>query len=353
MLLVLDTDKKVFPVNNTLHSLFSVVRVSVNDIPLVKQPDHYAYKAFFANLFSYSNEVKNCQLNSVGFYTELCGHPDPTTDYSVNGGYYGRNALFRKNYDQEKPYSKDGTKFFGRLCLDFNGLDSGLPPGTKVQIQLVKNNDSFMLLKQKGDTENYQLKITHINLYVPIAQVSAPIFGEINSLFTTKSVALHYRKTEVRLLTIPSFKRQFLSDNLFTDDKPCRLIICFVEDKTRKGDYFKNPFVFQRHWDVPLTANEVTNASKEDFLERKVRLLMEELSQIKQLIQSSNATQHEDEDEIPLITRKGSKTKSQPQGMFTRLASHIVGERQEEDEISEASGHSQAPPSYQDPGINQ
>lgn len=92
-----DTGKTVFPVNNTLHSLFSVVRLSINDVPIIKQPDYYPYKAYIANLLSYSNELKNGQLATQGFYSELSGHWN--TDDAVNAGYVSRRKLFRKNFE--------------------------------------------------------------------------------------------------------------------------------------------------------------------------------------------------------------------------------------------------------------
>ena len=87
----------MFPVNNTLHSLFSVVRLSINDVPIIKQPDYYPYKAYIANLLSYSNELKNGQLATQGFYSELSGHWN--TDDAVNAGYVSRRKLFRKNFE--------------------------------------------------------------------------------------------------------------------------------------------------------------------------------------------------------------------------------------------------------------
>ena len=77
-----------------------------------------------------------------------------------------------KNSDT-KEYRSDGVRFFGRLYLDLHSLDSGLPPQTKAQIQLVKNKSSFVLMREKSDTENYEIKITQCNLFVPIAQTGS------------------------------------------------------------------------------------------------------------------------------------------------------------------------------------
>ena len=163
---------------------------------------------------SYCDEVKNCQLSTQGYYKDLSSHFDNAA-YDVNDGASHRSKCFRTNYDDSKPYREDGAKFFGRLHLDLVSIDTGLPFGTKVHIELEKSKDSFVLMREPTDTENYKIVITHCYLYVPIAQLSIPVYNELSSIMTTKSVALHFRKTEIRPLTIPAYKTEFCSDNLF------------------------------------------------------------------------------------------------------------------------------------------
>ena len=118
--------------------------------------------------------------------------------------------------------------------------EAGLPPNTKVKIELEKANDEFLLMKQSGDIENYKLKITNICLYIPIAQLSAAVFNELNTYMTRKidpqPVGIHYRRTEVRPVTFPKNKQEYFSDGLFTDSEmPCRICLCFVETKAKIG----------------------------------------------------------------------------------------------------------------------
>lgn len=248
--------------------------------------------------------------------------------------------MIESNYSESKEYNPDGVKFFGRLYLDLNSLDSGLPPQTRVQIQLEKSSSEFVLLKHASDPENYQMKITKCNLYIPIAEVSASVFSEISSVVASKSVALHYRKTEVRVLTIPQLKRDFVSENLFCDDIPCRITFCFVNEKARKGDYTQNPFRFQRYWDVEKTSSDEI-LSREDRLEN-------ELKSLRALFEA----RFQDEDR-PLKSKSGagpSKTKNPT--LLTRLRSSF-GETAEEtaSEHSESERRDSLPPPYTDDPI--
>lgn len=139
----------------------------INEQPVIKQPDNYGYKAYISNVLSYSDEIKNCQLSTQGFYKDLNNHFNDCTD---NDGAIYRNRLFRKNYDSTKEYSKDGARFFGRLNIDLSSIDTGLPFGTKVRIELKKQSDEFVLMRESTDTENYKIKITDCYLYIPIAE---------------------------------------------------------------------------------------------------------------------------------------------------------------------------------------
>ena len=81
-------------------------------------------------------------------------------------------------------------------------IECGLPPNTKVKIELDKQSNEFLIMKQTGDAEKYELKITNIALYIPVGQLSAAVYQHFNALQTRKidplPVVLHYRRIEVR-----------------------------------------------------------------------------------------------------------------------------------------------------------
>ena len=105
-------------------------------------------------------------------------------------------------------------------------------------------------MKQTGDPEKYELKITNIALYIPVGQLSAAVYQHFNALQTRKidplPVVLHYRRIEVRPITFPKNKQEYYSDALFEgSDMPCRFLLCFVETKSKIGDQQTNPYNFK------------------------------------------------------------------------------------------------------------
>lgn len=133
--------------------------------------------------------------------------------------------MFRTNGDSDGEYLKEGVRFFGKLNHDLISCETGLVPGTKVTIQFDKAPSSLVLMKAPTDNENYQFKILDINLYVPVAQLTLPVYNHFNTIFAEKSVSLHFRKTEITEVSLPKNKVEYFSDNLFTKDVPCRVII--------------------------------------------------------------------------------------------------------------------------------
>jgi len=167
-------------------------------------------------------------LETHGYYPDTAGFFD-STNPDINSGFGNRNKLFRKNFTKTGEYKSNGARFIGRLNLDLVSCETGLPFGTKVKIELDKAPDAFVLMRESTDTENYKFKILECNLFVPVAQLALPVFNQLSSLLAEKSVELHYRKTDIREISLPNGKAEYFSDNLFSDDVPCRIIVWQVK----------------------------------------------------------------------------------------------------------------------------
>ena len=95
-------------------------------------------------------------------------------------------------------------------------------------------------MKEKTDPAKYQIKITNIALYVPVAQLSSSVFNELSTIMSRKNephaISIHYRRIEIRPIGLPKNKEEYYSESLFSDcDLPCRIVICFVETSHKNG----------------------------------------------------------------------------------------------------------------------
>jgi hypothetical protein len=258
---------QVAPINNVLHSLWKAVRLTINDVQVYLQPDLYHYKSYINNCLTYSNACKSTHLQTQGFYADLAGFFPPTAS---NSGFTTRNQLFRKGYAAAGAYRPEGARFFGRLLHDLVGCESGLPPQCRVRIELDRNEDELFLMCLQSDTEKYKTVIEKLMLYVPVALLSSTVNNEINAVLAeTKSISIHYRRIEIRQITIPKNKREVFTESLFPDsDLPCRIVVCFVDGTAKTGSYHTNPFEFRRSWEVDAVDSD--NRPDPDRMEERI-----------------------------------------------------------------------------------
>ena len=147
-----------------------------------------------------------------------------------------------------------------------------------------------------ADDEKYRLKLLNIALFVPVAQLSAPVFQEINSIMTRKtepkSIGIHYRRIEVRPISLPRNKEEYNSDGLFTDsDLPCKIVICFVKTASKVGDYHTNPFDFGRKWEMPSSLSKSSveiRSEREKFLELRIKQIEEQFQKFQSKFECQN-----------------------------------------------------------------
>lgn len=83
--------------------------------------------------------MKTDRLCCEGYYSDIAPHMNTEAG---NTGFKERCQIFRKESKEGNAYKSEGVRFFGKLQLDFLGCQTGLPPGTKVELE-VKSNFSY------------------------------------------------------------------------------------------------------------------------------------------------------------------------------------------------------------------
>jgi len=171
-------------------------------------------------------------------------------------------------------------RYFKRFPFNFVYNLQFLLKGTKVKLELDRAKDSFVLMKEESDTDNYKLKLLYIALYMPIASISQEVSREINSIITKDNpVKIQYRNIEIRPLTITKQTTSFYSELLFSDTVPARLVIFFVPTDAKGGSFVKNPFNLRRKWKytvpVPPKPQSEEDDSNLSFAEQRIKQVEE------------------------------------------------------------------------------
>lgn len=330
--------------------MFDSIRVYFNDVLVTKNPTYYPYKAYITNCLTYSASYKACQLSTEGYFQDFPGHMGPA---DVNSGFVERNLLFRVGNKAGAAYNPNGVRFFGRLHLDFISCTTGLPPGTKVKIELDRSSDDFVLMKKADDTENYKVELLSCYVFVPVAQLSAPLFTEIGSLFSHESINIHFRRNEVRIITLTKDKEEYSSDMLFSGEIPCRVILCFVRSEDKTGKQTTNPFDFQRTWPQKKLGYGEVRSERENILEAKLNSIHAKLDKFQAIFDL-------DDEMLRQINEFSSSRKSSGKGkrsqslqeqssVFSRLRNAFQSQEQSDSPSPSTSSSRQRtpPPEYQ------
>ncbi len=248
--------KRIAPVNNILHSLFSSCRVWLGETLITKNPENYAHRAYIIDLMSYDGFAKYTYLEGQGWYQDVFGTKLANQTAASNTGFGNRRRLFLVNpLVVGSTYANAGVTFMGRLHTDLNSAQPGLIPHLGLKIQLGFSSDSFLLQKPESDTANYKLTITNTTLFCPVGQMSPDAFRQLEQRLNKEEAKLFIERSEVTNKNISKGSTIFV-DHLFPGSPlPSRIILGFVPTENYIGTQTTSPFFFHRRWKKGATGN--------------------------------------------------------------------------------------------------
>ena len=155
-----------------------------------------------------------------------------------------------------------------------------MPSNTKVMFSLTRNNDKFVVMtsESENDTEQYKVQILNISLYVPVGVMSLKMTQELMSKWAHTEIQYFYERLDVKVLSMPSNKQEYLSDALFSESEhPSRVYIMLVETASYLGSYTTSPFHFGRKWTVETKASLQSLPSFNNMENQYLRSALDEM----------------------------------------------------------------------------
>ncbi len=248
-----DSTKKVGPVNNVLHSLFSECRLYIEGYLVNDNNENYHYKSFIIDTLSYDISAKFSFLQAQGFIQDAPFNMDSAGNASfVMRTNYFKNAA-------KSAYTTEPVTFVGKLHTDFLSTDATIIPGIELKIELTRADTDFTLMvPDVADTEKYQLHIKEASILCAVATLSPDSYLKLQKNLETKSAAIYYKRVQVQNKVIGANSKTFVSENLFSSTLlPSRLILAFLPTLTYLGSRTKNSYNFGRKWSYTTSGEEV------------------------------------------------------------------------------------------------
>lgn len=224
-------DKKVMPVNYWLHSLFSQVDVTMNDVLVTPSENTYPYKAYIEATLNYGKEAKESHMTSAFFYADTPGKFD---EVETNAGGASRNTLTTRSQEVD---------MIGRLHVAVGVQERYIINGVDVKIRLIPSKPQFHLLVP--DDTKYTTQITHASLFVRKVKPNPAVSTAIERALQKDTAKYPMKRVLIKSFAIPTGSMHAVQDNLFLSQLPTRLVIGLVSSEAFNGAYKANPFNFE------------------------------------------------------------------------------------------------------------
>ena len=239
----LDEDEQVSTVNNIFDSLWSSIRVDVNNTELTDPSSSwYPYKAYLEKLLSYSKSTKENVLNAKGFIQDKAGKFDDvgeggnTPKSSENDGFNARKKMFAKS---------QWVYFCMNLHIDITTIRKVIPPNIKLTLTLERSPDDFCLLSPVQ--HRYFIEVSDLKITLNKNELSHNIEKEyLSSLKRGKLPLLPMDRSLLKTFTKTPGTSDISVYNAFnTSTLPEQIFVAIVDEKAHAGDITLNPFNFK------------------------------------------------------------------------------------------------------------
>ncbi|MES2874020.1 MAG: hypothetical protein V4708_09880, partial [Bacteroidota bacterium] len=243
-----DEKAEVAFINNTLHSLFSDVIVTINDTIIEGTEHQYSMKAMIGTLFSYGEQTMTKQLFSSGFSKDDAGKLDDVT----NKGYVDRKTRALKGASQD---------FYGKLFVDLFQQNKYMIGNVNMRIKLIRASSSYAIWCNMAN-ERPKVVIESAKLYVRKVRLNLPILGNI-AMSLSKGGVVHYpiNRTEIYTIPAPAGRLDIVRDQLFYGKVPKLIVMTMVDSEAIDGVYAKNPYNF-KHCNIKYLDLRIDGESK-------------------------------------------------------------------------------------------
>lgn len=239
---IVDTDI-IGPVNNWLHSLFSDVKLDLQN-ETIEGGDHlYSYKAYLYNLLSHDKNSKTNQLEISGWFKDTSGQMNVGTDENI--GFKRRKNITKKSVM---------VQLSGPLLLDMMLQNRYLLPNTNFKVALTCNKAEFQTSIYTATsvdprTKAVKVKIENIQLKVRRVKGLPSFIQSIEDNLLTQNATYPVQHTVMKTFTISQGLQSYNCQNLFTGQLPKLIFLALVRNDAYNGAYVQNPFNFQ-HFNV-------------------------------------------------------------------------------------------------------
>ena len=234
-----DAAVAVAPINNTLHSLFSQIDVSLNDVNVSSATTTYPYRAYIETHLNYGTDAKKSRLQAAMYFIDdnlTVSNPIPDSSSARNMGLKRRHGICT---------AKPTFDMIGPLHVDVFNQSKYMLNGVTMKVRMTRSKDSFVLMAKSDVTESFKVDILSAKLFVRKLKITPSLCLAHERILQQKTAKYPITRVECKVIHLPQGQKSFTHDNLFLGQLPKRIVLGLVDNRAFNGDISLNPYNFQ------------------------------------------------------------------------------------------------------------
>ena len=234
-----DAAVAVAPINNTLHSLFSQIDVSLNDVNVSSATTTYPYRAYIETHLNYGTDAKKSRLQAAMYFIDdnlTVSNPIPDSSSARNMGLKRRHGICTANPTFD---------MIGPLHVDVFNQSKYMLNGVTMKVRMTRSKDSFVLMAKSDVTESFKVDILSAKLFVRKLKITPSLCLAHERILQQKTAKYPITRVECKVIHLPQGQKSFTHDNLFLGQLPKRIVLGLVDNRAFNGDISLNPYNFQ------------------------------------------------------------------------------------------------------------
>lgn len=227
---VLATDP-VSLVNNFGSSFIKQLKVSINGQEIYDSSNLYPYLAYLKQELNFSNDYKDNYLSASGYYRD-----DVDQNNEANSGHVKRMAL-----------ASEGRTFetFTKVDFDLANQEKLLLNNLDLLFSYYQSDNRFLIKSfNNADLNNYRIFVHSIKMYVRCVDVQPSVNVSLSKMLEREPAKYSGRKLLIRSSYL-SEGRTEVTQNVFSNIVPRRLICALVDNQAYVGSLRRSPFNFR------------------------------------------------------------------------------------------------------------
>lgn len=260
--LLTNTDK-VFPINNTGHSLIKQFELKINGESVGETSESYFIKSYLFRLLNHSEEEKQNQLSQEGWATDTAGKFDDTDPLAlpqINQTVSAENLQANLVTFLDGKWRNHGAYKRHQLCcqgrkvkfiitpmIDVFQCEKYLVPGCQLDFK-IRWNDPQLVMMTEGTVAAPKYRIVRDSPKIYIHHIDAEqqlhLQNETSMMKNQRMAIYPCMTTRIVTMTFTNGRRKGSFVNLFQGFRPNYLILGFLRGDAFTGSYSHNPFNF-------------------------------------------------------------------------------------------------------------